>query len=209
MDGNKIVIAILFTGIITLAITACKVQPSGYGSLFVENYTLVNDNISFDDPLMNIKEDSSASHLMDKSAINMKELLGFLQTQKDNFKISFDSTYQQEVKELLMSIMESIQLLSCQITELQNRNIIKTDTIFIDKSKHIDQSTDNLTSELKYKQVLHKRSDTITILSNQVNEVKDYARLKSDSASMHNEIKRQHEDSIIRDFQTKQLLNPK
>ena len=118
MDGNKKITGIFFAGIIALALTACKVQPSGYVSLYVDNLISVNDTTIPDAVPLNMV-DTAMTQKADTISVIKTESPVALRSSEEIFKIYSDSVYQDEVKKLLKAITDSIQLLRHQMVDQQ------------------------------------------------------------------------------------------
>ena len=188
MDRNKKITGILFAGIITLAITACKLQPQRYISLYVDNLTSVNDTIDPGEvPLY--MADTSMTNLVDTASVIEAELPVFLPPAEEMSKISPDSAYQHEVKELLKAITDSIQLLHRQIVELQNQHVFMPDTNFPGKRLYKVQPLDSLQPEVKFKQLIQVKNDTIAMLHDQEIELRKTAGQIADTVYIEKEAK--------------------
>ncbi|MFO7656877.1 MAG: hypothetical protein R6W78_07405 [Bacteroidales bacterium] len=209
MDGNKKVRGIVFTGIIALAITACKVHQPGYVSLYVDNSISVNDTIDRGEGPLDMV-DTAMTHVIDKTAGIEAELTDLSRPSAELFKISSDTASQHEANELLKAITDSIQLLSRQIIELQNQQVFKPDTNLPGKIIHKVQQPDSLQPESELKQLIQVKDDTIAMLRNQVTILNNSAGLKADTVYITKEIvKLLKGDSIQADYETTRLLQAK
>lgn len=187
MDGNKKIKWIVFSGVITLAITACKIQPSAYPGLYVDNSTYSDDTIACAEAQLNMLQDTAMAGLSDTGTDNEQVLPLILHPEKETFKISSDSIYQHEVRKLLKDIKDSIQVVHRKIIELQNQYLLNPDTGYAGKSIYTVRPLYNIDPEEDFKQLVEAKNDTIAMLQNQLNALQDAVAGKSQQAQITRE----------------------
>ena len=173
MDGNKKITGIVFAGVITLALTACKVQPPGYVGLYVDNLISVNDTIYPGVSPLNML-DTALTHVVNPTSFIEAELPVYLLPTEEIVKISSDSVYQLEVEKLLKSITDSVQLLHYQIIELQKQLTVKPDTGFTREKPQELQPLANQQTDLN-QQLLRAMDEQIQRLQNRLNSIQTSA----------------------------------
>lgn len=173
MDGYKKIKGIVFAGAIAFAITACKVQAPTYISLYADNLISENDTVAYISETFPDIPDTSDS--VDKGSIN--DLL----YSKEIINDSSDSIYKYEVKEMLKSIADSIQLFHQQLIELSKQLTLMPDTCSKRIKPQVLKYADTTQSELSYEQLIRKKNDTINMLLNKVREIQEYADQKADT----------------------------
>lgn len=148
--------------------------------------------------------------IVDTTTVVEAEPKSDLYPAKEMIILSSDSVYQHEVKSLLKWITDSVQPLRHQVFELQKQLAGIPDTCITRKKQQVFQKADSLQKEPDFKQLVQKKNDTITMLRNQVNELKKYTDLKADTVYIAKEIVTQFQgDSIQADHETIRLLKSK
>lgn len=198
MDGNKI-IRIVLTGFIALFITACKVQEPSYVSLYVDNVSQKTDTIALADTIMDRMEDTTFVYLTDTSLVDESKMLVYTQTAKGALEMSSDSSFQYEMKKMLMAITDSIQQLNKQMFELQNAS--KLDTVLRVKNFYNKQISDSIYSDFDCEKLLQKNNEIIALLNLQLAELQSNANSKADTIYINNE-----KSTLSSDANTSQLL---
>jgi hypothetical protein len=183
MAGNKTITGIAFAAIITLAITACKFQPPGYGGLYVDNLMPISDTTDSEKTLPNFVD----THEFDTTSY-IETDLPVLHPDKEIFKIFSDSVYQKNFEQAVKAITDSIQLLRYQMIELQKQLTVVPDTSFTGENSQEFQLPDSLQTEVDLKQLLQAQNDTIVVLRKQLKELKNSGNIKSDTVNVTNEI---------------------
>lgn len=193
MDGNKKITGIVFAGIVTLAMSACKVQPSGYISLYVDNLVSVNDTtLPVIAPLY--MEDTVMAHEADTASVIEAESPVVLRSAEEIFKTSSDSAFQHEFKILLKAITDSVKLLRHQMIDLQKQLTAMPGNSNTGVKSQEFQQPDSLQTEDDLKHLIQVKNDTIATLHNQVTELKKFAGLKADETTA---LLRSKNDTII------------
>lgn len=201
MDGNKI-IRIILTGIITLFITACKVQEPSYVSLYVDNVSNIANPIDLVDPIMDRVKDTTSVYLTDTSIVDEQKMLVHKQAVEEPLVISSDSNFQYEIKKMLLAITDSIQQLNKQIFVLQNAS--KSDTVLRVNKIYNKQISDSIYSDFDCEKLLQSNNDIIALLNLQMAELKKNANQKVDTIYINNE-----RNSLSNDTKTSPLLRSK
>ncbi len=173
MDGNKKIRGIVIVSAITLALFSCRVQIPAYVGLYVDNSISYSDSTTYTGEVpLNIVDTTTVIEAGPKSDLHPA---------KEMIMVSSDNVYQHEVKELLEGIADSVQLLRCQVFELQKQLAGIPDTSITGEKPQLFRQADSLHKEPDFKQLLQVKNDTIAMLRNQVNELKKYAELKADT----------------------------
>jgi hypothetical protein len=202
MDGNKKIRGFVIVSAIALTLFSCRVQTPTYVGLYVDNSIPYSDSTTYigEVPL----------DIVDTTTVVEAEPKSDLYPAKEMIILSSDSVYQHEVKSLLKWITDSVQPLRHQVFELQKQLAGIPDTCITRKKQQVFQKADSLQKEPDFKQLVQKKNDTITMLRNQVNELKKYTDLKADTVYIAKEIVTQFQgDSIQADHETIRLLKSK
>ena len=174
MDRIKKITGIVLAGIIALAITACKVQPSGYVSLYVDNLASVRSTADTGETPLSML-DTAMTHVVDTTAVTEAVLPVVLQPVEEIFKILSDSVCQYEVKKLIKDIADSVQLLRHQMIELQKQLMEMSGKSFTGKKLQEIQPLDSQQAEVGFKQLIKAKDEQILMLQNQLNEIQTEA----------------------------------
>jgi hypothetical protein len=209
MDGSKKIAGIVFAGIMTLAITACKIQPPGYVGLYVDNVTSVNDTINPPEAPLNMV-DIAMPHVVRTTTVMEAEPPVFLPLAEEMAYISPDSAYQHEVKELLKALTDSVHLLRQQTHELQKQMVEMPDTSVRREKLQDARPLDSLHTAVDSGQLIQVKKEPVDLLGNQVTELKTPAGRKTDTVNILEEkAKQPRGDSVNTDFRTTQVLQDK
>lgn len=187
MDGNKKIKWIVLTGVITLSINACKIQPSAYPGLYVDNSTYTNDTIGCAEAQLNMLQDTAMAGLSDTGTVTEQVMPLILHPEKETFKISSDSIYQREVRKLLNDINDSIQVVHQEIIEFQNQYLLNPDTGYTGKNIYTVKPLYNIDPEVYFKQLVKAKNETIALLQNQLNALQDEVAGKFQQAQVTRE----------------------
>ena len=181
MDGNKKITGIIFAGIIVLAITACKVQPPGYVSLYVDTLISVSDTTDPGEAPLNM-EDTAMAHVVDTTVAIEAELPVFLHPAEEMGKPQADPLTLQQLR----AKDEQIRMLQDQLNAMQNAAVTTPQPITREPAKLQplgNQQTDPLTLQL-----LQARNDTIQLLRSQLYNLQLHT-LKNDTVFIEKEAK--------------------
>ncbi len=198
MDGYKKIAGIVFTGCIAFTIISCNVQSPGYVGLYVDNSTTVTDTTDLDVMPLN-PEDTAMTHSVYTTAIDPDLMIPV--------EAYSDSAYQQDVKDLLMALTDSIHLLQTQMIELQKQITESTDTSVIGEQQQEFQPLDSLQPEVDIEKQYPFNRDTIALLHNQVTDIRKSSELKSDTIyDLKQTVEPIGNDSLQADHETIQML---
>lgn len=168
MDGNKKLKGIFIAGLIALTFSACKVQPHGYGGLYVEN----------------MQTDTKAETNWDQAKITATDTAVSKQANLKTTK----SIYDKKDGEASKSLTDSVQLLRNQVAKLQKQFDKRKDSIYIEKKTSKPATGDSLQRGTDFRQMFQDKNDSISILRNQINEIEKLNGSKSDTMYMAKEI---------------------
>ena len=173
MDGYKKIIWIAIVSAIALALFSCGARMPAYTGLYVDNSIPHSDSTAYTGEFpLEIGDTTAIIETGRKSdSLPAKEII----------MVSSDSINLNEVKYQLRRIADSVQLLHRQMFELQKHFTGISDTSIIGEKTEPFRQTDNSLKEADLKQLLLVKNDTITMLRNQINELKKYTYLKADT----------------------------
>ncbi len=172
MDGNKKITGIVCACIIALALTACKVQPRGYVSLYIDNLTSVNDTFDPVEAPLNMVNTATA-HVVDTTTIIESDLPVLLNPAEEILTISSDSIYMHEVERLLKVLIDSVQLSRYHIIGLRKHLTEMPDTSFTGEMLQDFQPTNSQQADYLNQQLLKSKDEQIQMLQNQLSEVRN------------------------------------
>jgi hypothetical protein len=173
MDGHKKITGIVIISAIALALFSCRVQMPAYAGLYVDN------SIPHSDSTAHIGE--VPPDMVDTTAIIEAGLNNDSHPAKEMIMLFSDSIYPYEVKNQLKRIADSVQLLSHQMLELQKQLAEIDNTSVTGEKLQQFRQADGSQNEADLKQLLQVKNDTITMLRNQLNELKKHTELKTDT----------------------------
>ena len=168
MDGNKKITGIIFAGIIVLAITACKVQPPGYVSLYVDTLISVSDTTDPGEAPLNMV-DTAMAHVVDTTVAIEAELPVFLHPAEEMGKVQADPLTLQQLR----AKDEQIRMLQDQLNAMQNAAVTTPQPITREPAQLQplgNQRIDNLTL-----QQLRAKDEQIRMLQDQLNVMQSAA----------------------------------
>jgi len=180
MDGNKKITGIVFAGIIALAVTACMVKQPGYVSLYIDNFTSVNDTIGPGKAPLNMLDTAMTRVIKPTNEIEAEQR-GIFQPAEQISEISSDSDYQYEVEQLPAAIIDSVQIPRYQMIGSGKQLTVKPDTSFAVEQLQILQSRNRLQSEFELKQLILFKNDTISVLRKQLHELQYSGTIAKDT----------------------------
>lgn len=180
MDGNKKITGIVCAAIFALAIIACKVQPTGYGGLYIDNLISVTDTTAPDVTPLNMVD--TAMTRIDTISYQMIELQKQLAVLPDTsfpgenpqeFQPPVSLQTEVDFKQLIQDKNDAIVVLRNQLNELQNFGILQSDTVF--KVRETVKSPNAESQQIYYltHQLLRAMDEQNQSLQNQLNAIQN------------------------------------
>jgi len=195
MDGNKKIRGIVIVSAVALALFSCRVHIPTYIGLYVDNSIPYSDSATYTGEV--------SLDLVNTATFIETGPKSDLHPAKEMIMVSSDNVYQHEIKELLKGIADSVQLIRCQVFELQKQFAgLPVTSIAGEKLQQFRQA-EGLQKEPDFKQLLHVKNDSISMLRNQVNKLQKYTDLKADTVYVIREtagspvVENQQNDQLI------------